>query len=126
MFWTCPLLQTFWNSIFSSLSDILQVPVVPSPLIALFGVFPATYTLSKRKSNLVAFLTHLARRLILLHWKKTYPPSHTHWVKDVLYFMKLEKINHTLKGSIANYYKAWGPFLKHLDDVELQDHPDTN
>ena len=38
MFWTCPKLGTFWQSIFETFSKIFRKVLAPSPFIALFGV----------------------------------------------------------------------------------------
>lgn len=38
MFWTCPSMSQFWESVFDSLSVITSTKIQPSPLIALFGL----------------------------------------------------------------------------------------
>ena len=79
----CPRLHSFWSAIFATLSDVLQLPIDPSPVISLFGVLPETIPLTKYQCDLVAFVTLLARRLILMHWKKnisTFTFTHTHCV----------------------------------------------
>ncbi len=53
---------------------------------------PHSLFLPSHFSDFVALLTLLARRLILLNWKSPHPLFYTRWVKDFLYFMKLEKI----------------------------------
>lgn len=82
MFWTCP--------VFDSLSAITCANIQPSPLVVLFGVLPTDHSLTSYFAELVAFLTLLARRLILMHSESSSPP-HTHWIKDALSFVKLEK-----------------------------------
>ena len=102
------------SSIFDTMSGFLGGPISPCPLVVLFGVLPDHLGLTRAQSNSVAFLTLLARRLILIKWKDCKPPTFTHWVKDVLYFLKLEKIRYSLKGSAKNYNKTWGPFLDYV------------
>lgn len=115
MFWSCTKLTQYWSSIFDIISGFLEQPVSPCPLVGLFGVVPDHLGLTRAQSNSVAFLTLLARRLILIKWKDCKPPTFTHWVKDVLYFLKLEKIRYSLKGSAKKtYYKTWGPFLDYV------------
>ena len=87
MFWSCPTLAPFWTSVFDSFSAITPA--------ALFGVLPIGLSLPSYFAELVAFLTLLARRAILLWWKSPYPPSQSQWIKDALYFMGLEKIKQT-------------------------------
>lgn len=60
---------------------------------ALFGS-PSrmTSTLPVTKRRVVAFTTLLARRVILLKWKRALPPSHNSWLREVLTHIKLEKV----------------------------------
>ena len=41
--------------------------------------------------KVIAFSTLLVRRLILLRWRDAAPPTVTHWIRDVLSNLKLEK-----------------------------------
>ena len=81
------------------LSKVTGKAIVPNPLTALFGVLPPALCLSSNKKDLVAFSTLLARRLILLKWKSSGPPTFVNWTKEVLRFLELEKIRLTLTGS---------------------------
>lgn len=119
MFWTCPSLHTCWCSIFSSVSDVLQIELDPCPIPALFGVLPDTIKISSSKLDFAAFLFLIARRLILIYWKSKHPPSHSLWIKDVLFFSKLEKIRHLKKGAVSKFYKVWEPFLTHVESLDM-------
>lgn len=77
MFCSCPSLLSFWRQIFLSLSAITTVDIPLCPIIGLFGVLLPDHTLPSHFVDFVAFLTLLARRLILLNWKSPHPPSHT-------------------------------------------------
>lgn len=76
MFWGCPRLIKFWTDIFSTFSFVCHKNIDPIPLTAIFEVVPEETQLSANQIELIAFSTLLARRLILLSWKKTTPPSH--------------------------------------------------
>ena len=123
MFWACPALQSFWDGVFDSLSAVTSANICSSPLVALFGVLPIGHSLPSHFCDLVAFLTLLARRIILLHWKNPRAPSHSQWIRDALYFMKLERIKYSLRGSIAKFSKIWEPFLDHIRSLQLDDLP---
>lgn len=77
----------------------------PNPVCALFGLIPVEYKhiLPNKAYIVIAFSTLLARRLIQLKWKQQAPPSFTKWIKDMLYFLKLEQIKYTLKGSSQTF-----------------------
>ena len=110
MFWSCPVLQPYWVGIFNSLSKIVGRPVELHALTALFGVVPPEMSLSTSEKAFIAFVTLLARRLILLRWKSPTSPSHTIWIKDVLNHMKLERIRCLLGGSMKTFDEVWTPF----------------
>lgn len=116
-FWLCPSLHSYWTEIFHSLSNIVGQRVEPTPLGALFGVFPSLPSLSRSEKDVLAFVTLLARRLILTNWKTPSPPSYTHWIRDVLYNLKLEKIRFSLNGSRDKFRKAWGPFFTFIQSL---------
>lgn len=111
MFWSCPSLHKYWSLIFKTLSEVLGIYVQPLPVTALFGTLSLSLDMPKYKTDFVAFVTLLARRLILINWKSPTPPTHSSWINDIFHFIKLEKIRHTIKGSSDNFYKIWGPFL---------------
>ena len=117
MFWTCSTLRTFWLAIFKSLSEVFSMVIDPHPLIALFGVRPGDCIWPLNMHNVVAFTTLLARRQILLNWKSAKPPSHTRWIRDIMFHLKLEKIKFTLKGNKDKFNKVWMPFLTYFDNI---------
>ena len=58
---------------------------------------------------MIAFTTLLARHLILLNWKRPVPPSHTRWLKEIMFYLKLEKIKYTLRGVTDTFERVWRP-----------------
>lgn len=90
-FWSCPSLQNYWSQIFKTLSEVLTNHIEHLAFIALFGTISPSLNIPKYKSDFVAFLTLLARCLILLNWISPKHPTHSLWIKDVFHFVKLEK-----------------------------------
>ncbi|KAJ4918953.1 hypothetical protein JOQ06_024410 [Pogonophryne albipinna] len=109
---------------FGDKPTITSANIRPSPLLALFGVLPTGLSLPSYFAELVAFLTLLARRAILLRWKGPCPPSHSQWIKDALHFMRLEKIKYSLRFSEQKFYKIWQPFLEHVRSLQIDVDPD--
>ena len=116
MFWSCPQLQRFWSLVFDTLSNVLGVTVQPCPLLAIFGTSPNPLWDNNQKKELIAFATLLARRRILLSWKSPKPPSHSIWLNDVMYFLSLEKIKISLRGTTEGFYKTWRPFIEYFNN----------
>ena len=113
MFWLCPTLITFWKSIFSSISKALNInpPIDPSPSVALLNLPPTNIPLSKRQKDALAFATLIAKRSILMAWKSPQPPSHVHWMRDLMNCIHLEKIRYTRRNKTEQFQFTWGPFI---------------
>lgn len=118
MFWTCPKLHMFWKTIFEIFSKIFGKAVEPTPFIALFGVPPEDTSFRWWEASMLAFCSFLARRLILFKWKDPIPPTYSHWIKEVMYHIKLEKIRYTVRGSTRKFFTIWQPFLTFFEDME--------
>uniref|UniRef100_A0A3B1IPQ1 Reverse transcriptase domain-containing protein n=1 Tax=Astyanax mexicanus TaxID=7994 RepID=A0A3B1IPQ1_ASTMX len=119
MFWLCPSLFKFWTEIFSTLSEVFGMQLDPNPVTAIFGVLPSALLMSKHHSDFVAFVTLLARRLILLKWKLSAPPMYSEWIRDVLRYSTLERIRCTLNDSLSKFKKSWQPFFTFMDNLSL-------
>lgn len=115
MFWLCPELSDFWVSIFKTLSDVFGHTLEPDPALALFGVLSEDSPLKGSASMAARFIVLLARRLILLNWKQTRPPSHTVLINDIMQHLKLEKLKYTLRGSTDRFYRTWQPFIDYVE-----------
>lgn len=124
MFWLCPSLYNYWTNIFETVLFIIVERIEPNSLTALFGICPSVPSLSTLKQDAIAFVTLLARRLILLNWKSKMPPSHSRWLSDVLYFIKLEKIRFSLKKCSNKFWKLWGPLFQYIKESSSLLSPD--
>lgn len=113
-FYTCPKLYSFWSSFFDTLSKALNVSVKPCPIIAIFGITPVDGLYNKRHADIIAFASLVARRRILLHWKSSCPPSNFSWLKDLMSFLHLEKIN-SIRDSVNSFYKVWNPIISFVE-----------
>ena len=120
MFWTCPTLHDFWKSVIDTLSKVIGQPLDYSPYIAIFGTMPPEVSLNNVKGNVLAFCTLLARRLILFRWKDPLPPTYSHWIREVMQFIKLERIRYSLRGSIEKFDIAWQPFMSFIESMKAE------
>ncbi len=104
-------MSTYWSSIFQTLSDIFKMTIHPDLLIAIFGVAgEENNNLSGTKLRIIKFVTLLAQKLILLHWKNAHTLSWTPWLREVMQHLRLEKLRFTLSGSSDKYVRIWNPF----------------
>lgn len=84
---------------------------IPTPKCALFGLTPESCSLQSKACVIIVFTTLIARHLILLSGKEQVSPNFFKWVRDTMYFLNLEKIRYTLKGSLQKIREIWTPFL---------------
>lgn len=121
MFWFCPKLTDFWQTIFKFFSDLLGISIEPLPMIAIFGVVPRDICPTRHGKNMIAFAMLLARRLILLKWKDRSPPTFKQWIRDLLHHLTLEKIRYATRGCALNFYSIWQPVLDQLEKMDASD-----
>ena len=103
MFFLCPRLNNFWCFVFKTLSDFLQLNLQPCPLTDIFEVplVPSAY--SRPQADVIALSSLLARRIIIFEWKSPKPPLSSSWLRDVMFFIKHEKIQYSLRGSFKSF-----------------------
>ena len=124
MFWSCPALVTYWSMIFKTISEALNTDFQPNAAVAIFGITDRRHSIVRKSyKNILAFVTLLARRRILLHWKSKNPPKASLWMCDLMHFIQLEKIKYSLRGSRDKFYSTWDPVLKYIG--KLKTIPDT-
>lgn len=114
MMWCCPNLDNYWGNIFKVLSHISAQNLVLDFRIGIFGVMPSQYKISKSQENAIAFATLLAHRLILFHWKSDKAPSYIQWLKEVLFFLPLEKLRYRVLSSQQIFSATWNPFIDYI------------
>lgn len=117
MFFFCPDLKDFWLGYFNIMSSVLGVNLQPCPLIAIFGIPDPSLALNPTQKDIIAFTSLLARRSLLLHWKSAKYPSVSRWLRDVMYFLKLEKIKYTLRGCTVKFFHKWQPFISYFTNL---------
>lgn len=117
MFWSCHKLSDFWSTIFKTLSEALNLEIRPCVSIAVFGV-PDDFIFRNNQLDVIAFASLLARRRILLNWKSANAPKASLWVRDLMLFLKLEKIKYTIRGSTGKFYLTWNPILNYFKKLE--------
>ena len=119
MFWSCPHLTTYWNKVLKVLADSLSLNLTPNAWMCIFGVQgDGDKTLINKHKNIIAFSTLLARRRILMDWKSHHPPNCSMWLRDLVFFLKLEKIKFSLRGHPDTFISTWGPIIKYFDELK--------
>lgn len=111
-FWTYPSLHSNWIFIVKTISELVGRPLVPCPLIALFGVLPEEAKMPKLKED---FVTLISRHLLLLFMAYT----HTHWVRDPSQLSKIPPV--CGRYALITIYRGEG--IQNLYVDSTQTHP---
>lgn len=93
MFWNCPNIHNYWISVFQLLSKVLEKPLDPDPILAIFGASSDIVELSKNQCIVLGVITLLAHRLILLNWKQKNPPHCSVLIKDIMHHLSLKRLD---------------------------------
>ena len=115
MFWSCPCLQNYWKDIFNIISRVLNINLQPHPFTAIFGLpMIDNKCLSASSQRMIAFVTLMARRSILLNWKEVNPPTVFQWFSQTISCLSLEKIRSVVFNSSVKFEETWRPFIQHF------------
>lgn len=99
MFWFCPQLTNYWDTILKVLSESLSLNLQPNTWTCIFGVQgEGEQTLINKHKNIIVFSTFLAWRRILMDWTSPHPQNSSLWLRDLVSFLKLEKVKFSLPG----------------------------
>lgn len=119
MFWACPKLKDFWNYVFDILTEVLEIQVHSCPLLAIFGTPSDLILYGTKERDIIAFTTLLARRRKSPAAPSPAAPSQTAWLKDVMFFLSLEKIKYALRGCQDNFNMIWQPFISYFINLTV-------
>ncbi|XP_059823292.1 protein N-lysine methyltransferase METTL21A isoform X1 [Hypanus sabinus] len=115
MFWSCSFLEKYWKDIFDIISAVLNINLQPHPITAIFGLpILDSLHLSSSARRMIAFLTLMARRSILLNWKEINPPTVFNWFSQTMLCLNLEKIRSGTFETSIKFEKLWRPFIQHF------------
>ena len=117
MFIYCPRIHKFWTDFFEILTRVLGIRIRMDPLIAIFGTPTEQLHVGSLQLEVLAFTSLLARHRILLMWKSPNPPSISVWLKDVMFFIKLEKITLSVKGCSIKFTKKLNYFIIYFNSL---------
>lgn len=111
----CPKLQNYWHEIFDFFSLILGIQLDPDLILIILGTSEGLRKLNSAQQLLLAYGLVIAKKLILLNWKKREVPSFKHWLTDLTDTLHLERIRFILKDKLRDFDIIWQPLVSHLE-----------
>lgn len=111
LFWFCPKLFGFWSAIFHWFSKCYSRDILPNQNLAIFGCSTETlcYTLDMQAALHLGMV--VAKKLVLLAWKSTTPPTFDHWLKEMVSVIQMERLRFDKPDKQNRHETIWGPFL---------------
>lgn len=82
MAWACPHIQSYWQTVTSTLTEMLAEQIPNSPQVCLLGIYKIKQ-IRRRKFLAVALL--LAKRRVALKWGSRQTPKSKNWITDMTY-----------------------------------------
>lgn len=78
VFWTCPIIAAYKNSVDDITGSVAHVPLTPSLIVCLLGLVDDLLTTTVGKT-LIELLQFYSRKALTLHWKKPSAPTITYY-----------------------------------------------
>lgn len=109
IWWTCPVIQTFWKEVFVIASKIFKKIIQPDPYLTLLNLKPEWLTLSQFK--LMIQLITAAKQTVAKAWKSpTLVLAETiHRMNNTMSHAKMVAID---QNQIPKFEKLWHPWIK--------------
>ena len=111
LFWFCPKLHNFWSDIFEHLSKAYSRAIQPNHELAILGCSTETSDLLHDTQLALHLGMVVAKKLILLAWKSTTPPTFAHWLSEMLSVIQMERLRLHKPNQQNRFERIWGPFL---------------
>lgn len=113
IWWDCPPLLAFWNSIYALYNNLTGSNISVSPTSGLLTMLPGPISALK-KGLLKHFLT-AARTIIPRHWKSTTLPSRAEWLAELNSLMRMENLMAEDKGTTESFFRTWSVWSIYQD-----------
>ncbi len=114
IFWSCPEVSEFWKGVFRLYSHTFENEINVDADLAIFGCSDQALTWPQNQQLSLVFGMVLAKRMILMEWKSTLPPSFFKWLAEMVSALKLERLRFSRAGRLKMFDKIWGPFLRSI------------
>lgn len=114
MFWSCPVMSTFWRDLFSFFENTLQIKVPCTPKVGLLGVLN-DFIHRTHTRTLVRIILFYARKLILMQWKNATAPDIQVLYRMMNKVIPIFKLVYKGRACPKKFAKIWQPWLDIAD-----------
>lgn len=111
MFWTCPRIVQFWETIFESIDIRLQLTLPILPELALLGIHEDDQR-PKYMKTLISLLLFYAKKEVLKKWASPSPPKVETWDSTINAILPLYEMTYTSRGCPQKFDRIWLPWTE--------------
>ena len=105
VYWSCPMIVPFWNSVQQLLGRLLDKTLPLTPKVYLLGLPPPNTPAPYRK--LTRHILTAARCLVTLHWKRSVPPPPEALYARIKDVELMEKMTARMLDRLEAHDKVW-------------------
>lgn len=109
--WFCPKLHNFCSAIFEQLSKAYSSVIQPNHDLAILGCSAETSDLLHDTQVALHLGMVVDKKLILLAWKSSTPPTFAHWLSEMLSVIRMERLRLHKPNKQNRFGRIWGSFL---------------
>lgn len=113
--WQCKELQEFWKEVLDVISEMIGEYIPMDPKLCLLHIYPENVSVSASIQKLVDFSLLQAKRVVALEWKNIQRPTLSHWTKEMISNLALEKLTYATRGKAEVFKKIWSPFVQFVN-----------
>lgn len=110
IFWACPNLTPFWDSVKGLISQLLHIPCPQGPEFCLLLL--SIESIPPVNRQLVCNILHAARLLIARRWKSADVPTILELTNMVSTICVYERTLAAYRGSSSLFLRGWDPWLR--------------
>ncbi len=85
------------------MSETLDIELEPDPLLVVLGVSDHLFQPNKHHQQLLSYALIVAKKLILMFWKKTEVPTAKSWLDELVKVSHLERIRFSLTNRLKHF-----------------------
>lgn len=119
IWWTCPLVQRFWETTFQMASTLHQITLKPNPAVVLLNLIPQDYTRAQLRLLLQLFTA--AKQTIAKAWK-TPILSIAEMKNRITQAIVHSKIEAKILDKVPQHVKIWQPWIQHFLPAGVDEH----
>lgn len=103
------MILSYWEAVFAEINLRLQLPLIPTPSLALLGV-PDVDQRPHHLKLLISYLLYYAKKEILMKWLHPHKPEVVAWEMTVNAALPLYKMTYSNRGCPWKFEKVWAPW----------------